>query len=131
MRKIFTIFLATVAGIFALYLLTATVQEVLFDSIRFRTSDWFDIIVGGILTFAAAIFAGLAARTVSKSFLPIIPTIISSLSVVDTIWIIRKNISGDPIWFDILAGAMIIAGIWIGYYYGISFSGKKIKNYQP
>ncbi len=128
--KIIKIILATLAGIVALYLLTSIVQEVLFDSIRFRTSDWFDIIVGGILTFAAAVISGIAARFVSKSYYPVIPLILTAISLLDTFWIIRRNLSGDPIWFDVLAGSMIIIGIWLGYFYEASFSRKKINNYQ-
>ena len=124
--KTIRIVLAFIAGEFALNVLTYFVQEILFNDIRWTTSSWFDLIVGGALTTLAAVIAGMVARIVSKFYFLIIPTIISILIVAETIWIIQTRLGDNPVWYAALAGLSLIIGIWLGYIFGFSFKRKII-----
>ena len=116
-KKILRIILAVLAGEIALILFTTIAQEVFFDGINFRTSSWFDIIVGGALTFLAAILAGGVARWVSKANYKAVPIAISILIITEMTYLIKEGIATGPLWFDIMAGGSLVVGIWMGYNY--------------
>lgn len=118
MKKTIRIVLAIVAGEIALILLTTIAQEVFFDGIRFNTSPLSHLIIGGTLTVAAAVLAGFIARLVSKKYYPVVPAVISLIVILETSWLIAQNVSGDPVWFDVIAGGSLVVGLWVGYYFG-------------
>lgn len=108
--------LAIILGEIALILLTTVAQEVLFDGIRYHTSTWSVLIFGGLATFLAAVTAGWIARVVARKYRSVVPAVISLIILVETSYLIIKQVSGDPLWFDILAGLSLVIGIWLGYY---------------
>lgn len=113
-KNILRVIAAIIGGEVVLVLLTAFVQEVLFDGITYSSSSTFDIAVGGFLTFLASIGAGWVCGKINKS--SIVPAIIMSILVITEMsWLIYHQRTGDPIWFDILAGGSLIIGIWIGF----------------
>lgn len=103
-------------GEVTLVLLTTVAQEVLFDGITFRASSISDLLWGGTATNLAAVISGCVASLVAKEKYIIVPIVVSLFIVADTSYIILKNITGDPVWFDILAGTGLVFGVWLGYF---------------
>jgi hypothetical protein len=116
LKKLLMILLAIIGGEVALVLLTTVAQEVLFDGISYRQSPIFDLVVGGAATILAAVLSGLLARLICKETYATVPVVISILIAIETTYLISRGVTGDPVWFDILAGLSLIAGIWIGFY---------------
>ncbi len=114
--KILFIILGIVMGEIALVLFTSFAQEVVFDGISYNTSDNTTLIIGGLLTFAAAILAGVVARIVGRTYTRIIPLVISVIIIIEMTYLITSGITNDPVWFDIIAGGSLILGIWVGYH---------------
>lgn len=115
MNKIVRIILAILVGEIALALFTTIAQEVVFDGISFSSSPLSHLIIGGLLTVLAAVLAGVVARLISKNYYPVVPAIISLFIILETIWLITQVKTGDPVWFDIIAGLSLVGGIWGGY----------------
>lgn len=124
MNKWIFIIFSIILGEIVFVLLSYTAQEILLDSIRWQTSSWEVLILGSLLTLLAAIGAGMIARWSSKENFPIVPRFLSLLILIETSWLIAKEITGDPIWFDILAGLGLILGIWLGYLFPMKKSIK-------
>ena len=110
----FRLLLAVIAGEVTLVLLSAFVQEVLFDGIFWTKSSVAQLIVGGSLTVLAAVASGWVAMWVAKKESYIPHLIISLLVSIETIWLVRTHQTPDPAWFDGLAGLSLVAGIWLG-----------------
>lgn len=108
---------AVLVGEITLILLTTVAQEVLFDGISYSSSSTLELIIGGLGTFIAAVLAGIMARWVGKAYCRIVPHIISLLILAETTYLISMNRTLDPIWFDGIAGASLILGVWVGYFY--------------
>lgn len=119
---------AILVGEIVLVLLTTLAQEVLFNGIRFTSSPWSVLIFGGLATFLAAVGAGWIARWVISEDQKIVPTVISLLIIIETGYLISRQVSGDPVWFDILAGLSLVVGVWLGFY-AINLGGSRIKVY--
>lgn len=119
---ILKILLAIVIGELSLIIFTTVAQEVLFDGISYTDSSRFDLVFGGLATFLSAILAGIVIVLISGRGTLIPPFVISLIIVIETSWLINAQLSGDPVWFDILAGASLIVGVWIGF-----FCGYKVK----
>lgn len=119
---------AILVGEIALVLLTTLAQEVLFDGIRFSSSPWSVLIFGGLATFLAAVGAGRIARWVMGEDQKIVPTIITLLIIIETGYLISRQVSGDPVWFDVLAGVSLVIGIWLGFY-ALKRGGSRAKVY--
>lgn len=115
---------AVLIGEISLVIGTTIAQEVLFNGIRFTTSSWFTILVGGLATFLAAVGAGWVARWVAGTAQKVVPVVISLIIVTETSYLISRQLSGDPVWFDVLAGLSLVVGVWLGFY---SVSPKKDK----
>ena len=116
-KKWTLVILAIIGGEISLVLLTTIAQEVLFDGIRYRSSPLFDLVVGGTATFLAAVLAGFIARLIAGAHHLVVPLVISLIVTLETGYLISRQISGDPLWFDVLAGASLIIGIWLGFNY--------------
>ena len=113
-KSLLRIIAAIIGGEIALILLTTVAQEVLFDGISYTASNNFTLIVGGLATFIAAILAGGVARWIAKNPNLIVPILISTLVMIETIYLINAGITNDPVWFDILAGLALVIGIGLG-----------------
>ncbi len=107
---------AIIIGEIALAVGTTVAQEVLFNGIRFNTSSWFTIMVGGLATFLAATGAGWVARWVAGVGHKAVPIVLSLLIITETTYLISQQVSGDPIWFDVLAGLSLVVGVCLGFY---------------
>lgn len=101
--------------------------EVLFDGIRYSRSSSFDLIFGGLATFLAAGLAGFIARKIIRVNAVIVVFVLTVLISLETVYLILNKVSGDPVWFDLLAAAGLIGGIWLGFNYRELF-GKTILN---
>jgi hypothetical protein len=108
------ILLAIIAGEITLVLLSSLVQGVLYDGIFWTSSPKSDIFIGGFLTFLSAVIPGYLAMWIvrNKTYFPHI--VISLLIAVETTWLITRNQTPDPVWFDALAGLSLIVGIFLG-----------------
>ena len=108
--------LAAIIGELALILLTTFAQEVLFNGISYSSSSLFDLTFGGIATVMAAVLAGMIMRVVCKrgSLIPFM--VVSLIVVIEMTYLITAGLTGDPLWFDILAGASLILGLAVGYF---------------
>ena len=115
-KKIFFCFLGIVLGEITLILCTTIAQEVIFNGVSYYSTTPV-IIFGGFLTFLAAIIAGYVARLVGKRYAIIIPSIISTLIIMETAFLIFSGVTQGPVWFDVIAGFSLVLGIWIGYHY--------------
>lgn len=118
-KKLLFIILAILGGEIALILFTTIAQEVLFDGISYQNSPLFDIVFGGLATFIAAILAGVVARLIIKTPIKVVPLAISIIITTETIYLIYAHVTTGPLWFDLLAGAALIVGIWLGFYYSM------------
>jgi len=116
-KKILRIVLAILGGEIALIILATVAQEVLFDGINFHSSSPFELIFGGLATTVAAILSGIVGRLIIKKDHKAVPIGISILITAEMTFLILTNKTGDPAWFDIIAGSSLILGIWIGFYY--------------
>jgi hypothetical protein len=105
-----------IIGEIALVLLTAFVQEVLFNGISYTSSQMKDVLIGGTGTFIAAIIAGVIAAWIGGKSNALPAVIISLIITAEMTYLITSDKTNDPIWFDILAGLSLIVGIWIGYF---------------
>jgi hypothetical protein len=110
-----------------LIVLTAIAQEVVFDGISFATSGKSTLVLGGMLTFVAAILAGMIARIAGRLYNKNIAIVISILISIEMTYLISAGITGDPIWFDVLAGMSLIVGIWLGYHINVIRAFKTVK----
>lgn len=116
-KKIFRIVLAIIGGEIALIIFATMAQEVLFNGISYTTSSFSEIVFGGLATFIAAILAGTVARLIIHGKINLVPLGISVLITLEMTYLIVTDKTGDPIWFDILAGGSLIAGVWLGFNY--------------
>lgn len=116
-KKIFRIVLAIIGGEIALIIFATMAQEVLFNGISYTTSSFSEIVFGGLATFIAAILAGVVARLIIHGKINLVPWGISVLIILEMTYLIITGKTGDPIWFDILAGGSLIAGVWLGFNY--------------
>ncbi|MEW2922767.1 hypothetical protein AB1A65_14940 [Muricauda sp. ANG21] len=116
-KKIFRIVLAIIGGEIALIIFATIAQEVLFNGISYTTSSFSEIVFGGLATFIAAILAGAVARLIIHGKINLVPLGISVLITLEMTYLIVTGKTGDPIWFDILAGGSLIAGVWLGFNY--------------
>lgn len=110
------IVLAALIGEIALALFTTIAQEVLFDGIDYYTSTNFELIIGGIATFIAAILAGCFASLAIKNKNHWPHSIISLLIVAEMIYLVVTGRTSGPLWFSFSSGLSLIIGIWSGYY---------------
>jgi hypothetical protein len=115
-KNIIRIILAILGGEIALIILTTIAQEVLFKGIRYNSSSNFELIFGGLATFIAAVLAGYVARIINKEGNKLIPLVISMIIITETTYLISINLSKDPVWFDAIAGASLVVGVWLGFY---------------
>ncbi|GAA4276565.1 hypothetical protein [Aquimarina mytili] len=116
LKNIFFCILGILLGEIALILCTTIAQEVLFNGVNSRSSIAV-IAFGGLLTFLAAVFAGLISRIIGRIYTITIPSVISFFIILEMTYLVFSDITKDPVWFDILAGIGLISGIWIGYHY--------------
>jgi hypothetical protein len=116
-KKIFRIVLVIIGGEIALIIFATIAQEVLFKGISYTSSSLSQIVFGGLATFIAAILAGVVARLIIHSKINLVPLGISVLITLEMTYLIVTDKTGDPIWFDILAGGSLIAGVWLGFNY--------------
>ncbi|MFZ1806084.1 MAG: hypothetical protein WAU36_02625 [Cyclobacteriaceae bacterium] len=107
--------LAIVLGEIALVLLTTVAQEVIYDGISYRSSSLPDIIIGGMLTVLAAVLAGVVASFIGGKENHRPHGFISLLIIMEMTYLISSGLTKDPLWFDILAGLSLVAGVWIGF----------------
>lgn len=124
-KKMIRIIAAIFGGELALILFATVAQEVLFNGIRYNTSPMSEIFLGGLATFAAAIFAGITARLIMKEYHKVVPIAISIIITAEMTYLITINKTGDPAWFDGMGGLSLIVGIWLGYNYTKFMKGKK------
>lgn len=105
---------AVLVGEFILVLGTTAAQEVLVGGLNWYTSSAWELIVGGVGSFLAAVLAGAAAFALVKqsTVLPII--LLSLLVILETIWLFQTGLAGDPVWFDLAGSASLILGFWAG-----------------
>lgn len=111
------IVLAIVGGEIALIIFTTIAQEVLFDGISYNSSTLSEIVFGGLATFIAAILAGVVARLIIRNKINAVPLGISILISLEMTYLILNGKTGDPVWFDCIAGGSLIVGIWLGFNY--------------
>lgn len=116
MKKSLTIILAAVFGEITLILGTTLAQEVLFDGIDYYTSPMSDIVFGGLATFIAAVLAGVVAAMPVKALSRVPHLIISLIIVMETTYLMASGSLNGPEWFDLLASASLIIGVWAGHY---------------
>lgn len=116
MKRSLIIILAAVLGEITLILGTTLAQEVLFDGIDYYTSPMTDIFFGGLATFLAAVLAGMVAAMPVKAMSPIPHLIISLIIVLETTYLMASGSLNGPVWFDMLASASLIIGVWAGLY---------------
>ncbi|WP_222984775.1 hypothetical protein [Flagellimonas meishanensis] len=124
-RKLLQIVLAVLGGEMALILFATIAQEVLFDGVSYHASSMFDIIFGGLATFIAAVLAGIVARFIIKNNNNVVPIAISVIIIAEMTYLILTNKTGDPVWFDIMAGGSLVVGIWLGFNYQRFFTPKE------
>ena len=115
-KRIARIFLAVIAGEAALVLLTTIAQEVLFNGIDYYTSGRSDMILGGLATLLAAVIAGAIAAIIPEDRIHIPPLVISMIILLEVSYLYTAGILTGPLWFDVLSGLSLVAGIWMGYY---------------
>jgi hypothetical protein len=108
------IILAAVPGEFALIILTTVAQEVLFNGIDYNTSPKFDLVLGGMATFIAAVLAGLLASIIVKGNSLTPHWIISVLILIEMTYLITTGVLTGPLWFEILSGFSLIVGVMAG-----------------
>jgi hypothetical protein len=108
------IILAAVPGEFALIILTTVAQEVLFNGIDSNTSPKFDLVLGGMATFIAAVLAGLLASIIVKGNSLTPHWIISVLILIEMTYLITTGVLTGPLWFEILSGFSLIVGVMAG-----------------
>ena len=114
MKNVLLTLLGVIVGEAALVLLITFVQETLFGGISWVGSPLSHILLGGAGTFLAAVIAGYLARWIvnDRHFYPHI--LLTLLIIAEMTWLITTNRTPDPLWFDIVAGASLIAGVWLG-----------------
>lgn len=116
MKTFLAIILAAVLGEITLILGTTLAQEVLFDGIDYYTSPMSDIVFGGLATFIAAVLAGVVAAMPVKAVSRLPHLIISLIIVMETTYLMASGSLNGPLWFDLLALASLIIGVWAGHY---------------
>jgi hypothetical protein len=121
-KQLLRIIFSIIIGELVLVIATTIAQEVLFDGISIA-SPLPVIIFGGLATFAAAILAGFAARIILNQTYPIVAMIMTLLIILETSYLILADKTSDPVWFDCLAAASLILGVWLGFYI-LHFAGK-------
>lgn len=115
-RRVLKIILAVLLGEITLILLTTVAQEVLFDGIDYHTSETIEIFLGGIATFLSAVVAGMVASWVVDGLSSIPPLVISLIILLETTYLIMKEVLTGPFWFDFLSAVFLVVGIWAGHY---------------
>lgn len=116
-KTIFRIVLAIIGGEIALIIFATIAQEVLFDGISYNSSPMSEIVLGGLATFIAAILAGVVARLIIRDKINTVPLGIAGLISLEMSYLIVTGKTGDPVWFDFLAGGSLILGVWLGFHY--------------
>ncbi|MDX1667599.1 MAG: hypothetical protein R3350_10230 [Saprospiraceae bacterium] len=107
--------LAVIAGYGAVVLGTSLIFYLMPHGGRYNESAGWELGLAALLVPACAVFGGYLARKVSgrKSFL--FPAVISLFIIVETAWLISRG-TGAPVWFDLVAGGSIVAGLFAGMY---------------
>ncbi|MCK8523112.1 hypothetical protein M0D21_16155 [Aquimarina sp. D1M17] len=129
-KSILFCILGIVFGEICLIVGTTFTQELVFKGIHYNSSASV-IAFGGLLTFTAAIVSGHLARIVGRNYTILIPSVLSTLIIMETAYLTFSNITADPVWFDVLSGIGLIIGIWIGYHFIEIKDSFKGQQYYP
>ena len=106
--------LAVVAGYVAMGLLITLVQETWLGGVSFTHSPWSLLLVAGFFTFLSAVAGGCLAAWICSHHPVRHGLVMSAVVVGETTWLITTGRTYDPVWFDMAAGASLIAGIQLG-----------------
>ncbi len=111
---ILRILIAVVVGEILLALGTTLAQEVFVDGVSWETSGRSDLLIGGLGSLLAAMVSGAVAFLIVRRASRIPVLVISVLVILETSWLVLSGRSGGPLWFSVLGGALLIAGLWLG-----------------
>ena len=102
---------AVVCGYATIVFGAVAFQELLFGGISYLDSPRMELIVGGGLTALSAVAGGyiLAAIAPSRPMLHAIPVVL--WLGFETTYLYVNGITTGPLWFDVVSGASLVAGI--------------------
>lgn len=117
---------AIVLGEALLVILITLVQENLFGGVSWTETPLLPLGLAGLGTFVSAVVAGYMAQWVFKKrgFIPHI--ILTVLIVLETTYLLMNDKTTDPLWFDLLAAASLIAGVWLGGWWRRHYNRSRI-----
>ncbi len=104
---------AIVLGYALMVVLIWIVQEGMFDGVGFNKSSLTVLGVAGLLTFGGAVAGGFATGWLAPGA-PRAHVLVPVLAVIaETLGFLVPR-SGDPVWFDLLAGGSLVFGLLLG-----------------
>lgn len=120
---------SVVVGYAVMVLAITLVQEVFFNGVQIGKTPIWQIGVIGIGTVLSAFLGGYVSQLINRKHALTPQIIMSAMTVVETIYLISNNITGNPIWFEIPAELSLIFGIMSGGYYARFRSQNKPQTY--
>ena len=110
-------FVKSVAAVFlgyaVLFFLIWIVQEGMFGGVGFNKSSLTVLGVAGLLTFGGAVAGGFATGWLAPGA-PRAHVLVPVAAVIAETLLFLVPRSGDPAWFDLLAGGSLVVGLLLG-----------------
>ena len=114
MIQLFRSIAAIVLGYATIVLGAVIFQELLFGGISYRDSPLMHLVVGGGLTGLSAVVGGYLLAIVAP-FRPMLHTIPLVLWLgFETTYLYVTEVTGGPLWFDMVSGGSLVVGVLIG-----------------
>jgi hypothetical protein len=106
--------LAVICGYVVLVLLATLVQEFWLGGVSFRNSSNTTLVLAGVFTPLSAVVAGYVTASIARRWLIAHALPVCLAIAVETTFLYRTGRVDGPLWFEALAGASLIGGVFLG-----------------
>ena len=110
--------LAVICGYIVLVLLATLVQEIWLGGVSYRNSSNTTLVLAGVFTPLSAVVAGYVIASIAHRWLIAHALPVCLAIAVETTFLYRTGRVDGPLWFEALAGASLIGGVFLGMWIG-------------